>query len=73
MFAEGRAPGTSLNRPIGQDPTLAMGRSRLDAVKGVVHTHDATVNDVLLTSNHRKPIQDSSQGELWSRPARSAA
>jgi hypothetical protein len=26
-----------------------------------------------MTSNHRKPIQDSSQGELWSRPARSAA
>jgi hypothetical protein len=26
-----------------------------------------------MTSNHRKPIQDSSQGELPSRPARSAA
>ena len=50
MFAEGRAPRTSLNRPIGQDRTLAIVRSRLDAVKGVAHTHDATVNDVLLTA-----------------------
>jgi diacylglycerol O-acyltransferase / wax synthase len=49
-FAEGRAPKTSLNRPIGQDRTLAIVRSRLDVVKGVAHAHHATVNDVLLTA-----------------------
>jgi len=38
MFAEGRAPKTSLNRPIGQDRTLAVVRSRLDVVKGAAHT-----------------------------------
>jgi diacylglycerol O-acyltransferase / wax synthase len=50
MFAEGRAPKTSLNRPIGQDRTLAVVRTRLDVVKGAAHTHHATVNDVLLTA-----------------------
>jgi diacylglycerol O-acyltransferase / wax synthase len=50
MFAEGRAPKTSLNRPIGQDRTLAVVRSRLDVVKGIAHAHGATVNDVLLTA-----------------------
>jgi WS/DGAT/MGAT family acyltransferase len=49
-FAEGRAPKTSLNRPIGQDRTLAVVRSRLDVVKGIAHAHHATVNDVLLTA-----------------------
>lgn len=49
-FAEGRAPRTSLNRPIGQDRTLAVVRSRLDEVKGAAHAHGATVNDVLLTA-----------------------
>jgi Wax ester synthase/diacylglycerol acyltransferase catalytic domain len=34
-FAEGRAPRTSLNRPIGEARTLAVVRSRLDVVKGV--------------------------------------
>src|SRR5947208_11911261 len=50
IFAEGRAPRTSLNRPIGQGRTLAVVRSRLDVVKGVAHTHGAAVNDVLLTA-----------------------
>jgi diacylglycerol O-acyltransferase / wax synthase len=49
-FAEGRAPRTSLNRPIGQDRTLAVVRSRLDVIQGGAHAHDATVNDVLLTA-----------------------
>jgi diacylglycerol O-acyltransferase len=49
-FAEGRAPKTSLNRPIGEGRTLTVVRSRLDVVKGVAHTHGATVNDVLLTA-----------------------
>ena len=50
MGGPGCPPRTSLNRPIGQDRILAIVRSRLDAVKGVAHTHDATVNDVLLTA-----------------------
>jgi WS/DGAT/MGAT family acyltransferase len=49
-FAEGRAPTTSLNRPIGEGRTLAVVRSRLDVVKGIAHAHHATVNDVLLTA-----------------------
>jgi diacylglycerol O-acyltransferase / wax synthase len=49
-FAEGRAPKTSLNRPIGEGRTLAVVRSRLELVKGIAHAHDATVNDVLLTA-----------------------
>jgi diacylglycerol O-acyltransferase / wax synthase len=49
-FAEGRAPKTSLNRPIGEGRTLAVVRSRLELVKGIAHAHDATVNDVLMTA-----------------------
>ncbi len=49
-FAEGRAPKTSLNHPIGAGRTLALVRSRLDLVKGIAHAHHATVNDVLLTA-----------------------
>jgi diacylglycerol O-acyltransferase len=49
-FAEGRAPKTSLNRPIGPGRTLAVVRSRLDVVKGIAHAHQATVNDVLLAA-----------------------
>jgi diacylglycerol O-acyltransferase len=46
-FAEGRAPRTSLNRPIGPGRTLALVRGSLDQVKGIAHAHHATVNDVL--------------------------
>ncbi|HET9255210.1 MAG TPA: wax ester/triacylglycerol synthase family O-acyltransferase [Pseudonocardiaceae bacterium] len=46
-FAEGRAPRTSLNQPIGPGRTLALVRSSLDQVKGIAHAHHATVNDVL--------------------------
>jgi WS/DGAT/MGAT family acyltransferase len=49
-FAEGRAPKTSLNRPIGEARTLAVVRSRLEQMKGVAHAYDATVNDVLLAA-----------------------
>ncbi len=49
-FAEGRAPKTSLNRPIGPGRTLAVARSRLDVVKSIAHAHQATVNDVLLAA-----------------------
>jgi diacylglycerol O-acyltransferase / wax synthase len=50
MFAEGRAPRTSVNRRIGSDRTLAIIRSRLDVAKEVGHAHHAKVNDVLLTA-----------------------
>jgi WS/DGAT/MGAT family acyltransferase len=46
-FAEGRAPRTSLNHPIGPGRTLAIVRSHLDLVKAIAHAHHATVNDVL--------------------------
>ena len=49
-FAEGRAPRTSLNQPIGACRTLALVRSSLDQVKGIAHAHHATVNDVLSTA-----------------------
>lgn len=49
-FGEGRAPRTSLNRPIGPGRTLAIVRSSLDQVKGIAHAHGATVNDVLLAA-----------------------
>jgi WS/DGAT/MGAT family acyltransferase len=50
MFAEERAPRTSVNRPIGSDRTLSVIRSRLDVAKEVAHAHGAKVNDVLLTA-----------------------
>jgi diacylglycerol O-acyltransferase / wax synthase len=39
----------TLNRVVGEDCTLALLRSSLEAVDEVAHLHDATVNDVLLT------------------------
>jgi WS/DGAT/MGAT family acyltransferase len=50
IFAEGRAPRTSLNRRIGSDLRLAIIRGSLDVAKTIAHTHRATVNDVLLTA-----------------------
>jgi WS/DGAT/MGAT family acyltransferase len=50
MFAEGSAPRTSVNRPIGSDRRLAIIRSSLDVAKDVAHAHDGKVNDVLLTA-----------------------
>jgi diacylglycerol O-acyltransferase / wax synthase len=49
-FAEGWAPRSSLNRPIGSDRRLAVVRSRLDVVRRVAHMHDATINDVLMAA-----------------------
>jgi diacylglycerol O-acyltransferase len=49
LLAEKPGPQTSLNRVIGQDRTLALVRISLDLVNVVAHTHDATVNDVLLS------------------------
>lgn len=50
LFAEGRAPRTSVNRRIGSDRRLAVVRSTLDVTKKVAHAHGATVNDVVLTA-----------------------
>jgi diacylglycerol O-acyltransferase / wax synthase len=49
LLAQEPGPGTSLNRVIGQERTLALMRSSLKLINEVAHTHDATVNDVLLT------------------------
>jgi len=50
VFAEERAPRTSLNRPIGADRKLAIIRSSLDVAKQIAHAHGAKVNDVVLTA-----------------------
>jgi hypothetical protein len=50
VFAEQRAPRTSLNRPVGGHRRLAIVRSRLEAAKQVAHAHDAKVNAVVLTA-----------------------
>lgn len=44
------APTTSINRPIGQDRTLAVLRTDLETTRAVAHAHHGTVNDVLMTS-----------------------
>jgi diacylglycerol O-acyltransferase len=50
VFAEERAPRTSLNRPVGAHRRLAIIRSHLDRTKQIAHTHNAKVNDVVLTA-----------------------
>jgi diacylglycerol O-acyltransferase / wax synthase len=50
LLAEAPATKTSLDRMIGQGRGLALIRTDLDLVKEVAHTHDATVNDVLLAA-----------------------
>ena len=50
LFAEGRAPRTSVNRRIGSDRKLAIIRGNLGLAKEIAHTHRAKVNDVLLTA-----------------------
>ena len=50
IFAEGRAPRTTVNRRIGSDRRLAIIRTNLDDLKAIAHTHEAKVNDVLLTA-----------------------
>jgi WS/DGAT/MGAT family acyltransferase len=49
MVAE-HAPRTSLNRPIGPDRHLALGRGRLDLAKDAARTANAKVNDVVLAA-----------------------
>src|SRR5205807_7150107 len=48
LLTMGSAPGTSLDRIVGADRTLAVVRTELAAVKAIAHAHGATVNDVLL-------------------------
>ncbi len=50
IFAEGRAPRTSVNRRIGSDRRLALVRGSLDVAKEIAHAHGATINDVLLSA-----------------------
>jgi diacylglycerol O-acyltransferase / wax synthase len=50
LFAEGRAPRTSVNRRIGSDRKLAIIRGNLGPAKEIAHTHRAKINDVLLTA-----------------------
>ena len=50
IFAEGRAPRTSVNRRIGSDRRLAIIRTNFDHLKAIAHAHDAKINDVLLTA-----------------------
>jgi WS/DGAT/MGAT family acyltransferase len=50
LFAEERAPRTSLNRPIGGRRSLALIRSRLDLAKQIAHAHAVKVNDVVLAA-----------------------
>jgi WS/DGAT/MGAT family acyltransferase len=46
---EGRAPSTSLNRPVGWHRRFALMSGNLDDAKRVAHGHNAKVNDVLMT------------------------
>ncbi|HEU4355903.1 MAG TPA: wax ester/triacylglycerol synthase family O-acyltransferase [Actinomycetota bacterium] len=50
VLTEGRAPRTSLNRPVGTGRRLALVRSRLDRAKQIAHAHHAKVNDVVLAA-----------------------
>jgi WS/DGAT/MGAT family acyltransferase len=50
VLAEGSAPRTSLNRPIGPGRAVALVRGNLDLTRQIAHTHGATVNDVLMAA-----------------------
>jgi diacylglycerol O-acyltransferase / wax synthase len=50
LWAEERAPRTSLNRPVGGHRSLALIRGRLDPAKRIAHAHDAKVNDIVLAA-----------------------
>lgn len=50
VLTEQPAPSTSLNQPVGDRRLLAVVRSRLDDSKRIAHSHDAKVNDVVLTA-----------------------
>jgi WS/DGAT/MGAT family acyltransferase len=48
LAREGRAPRTSLNRPVGRQHRVLLVRADLGQAKQVAHAHHATVNDVVL-------------------------
>ena len=50
LWAEERAPRTSLNRPVGRHRSLTLIRTRLDLAKRIAHAHDAKVNDIVLAA-----------------------
>lgn len=50
VFIEKPGPETSLDRRVGPDRTFALIRGKIDLAKGIAHTRDAKVNDVLLTA-----------------------
>jgi WS/DGAT/MGAT family acyltransferase len=50
VLADGLAPRTSFNHPLGPSRRLGLLRYDLDAVRAVAHGHGATVNDVLLSA-----------------------
>ncbi|MEE1783613.1 wax ester/triacylglycerol synthase family O-acyltransferase [Streptomyces sp. SP17BM10] len=49
-YFKGRAPQTSFNIPVGPHRTLALVRSRLDAVEQIAHSHEVKLNDVLMAA-----------------------
>jgi hypothetical protein len=50
LLREGRAPGVSLNRPVGKHRRLLFVRAALSEAKEVAHAHGAKVNDVALAA-----------------------
>jgi diacylglycerol O-acyltransferase / wax synthase len=62
ILGEEALPATSLDRRVGPDRSLALIRTDIDVVKEIAHTHDAKVNDVLLTI-----IAGGLRALLWSR------
>ena len=67
MFAEGRAPQSSVNRPIGSDRRLAIIRSDLGVAKEIAHAHHAKINDVLWPRWPTATARCSRPGESASR------
>jgi diacylglycerol O-acyltransferase / wax synthase len=49
LLAEEELPATSLDRLVGPGRSFALIRSSIKLVKEVAHTHEAKVNDILLT------------------------
>jgi diacylglycerol O-acyltransferase len=45
---EGRAPRTSLNRPVGRQHRIRLVRADLEQARQIAHAHHATVNDLVL-------------------------
>jgi len=48
QLADGRAPRTSLNQPVGRQHRVVLVRADLEQARHVAHAHHATINDVVL-------------------------